>query len=88
MKVATECKTLYGIDISPKTIEKAKINLKEFDNITLIGDDFLIYDFNEKFDVIYSSLTFMHIEDKQAAINKAASLLKENGIFVLSVDKK
>ena len=88
LKVATECKTLYGIDISPKTIEKAKINLKEFDNITLIGDDFLTYDFNEKFDVIYSSLTFMHIEDKQAAINKAASLLKENGIFVLSVDKK
>ena len=30
LKVATECKTLYGIDISPKTIEKAKINLKEF----------------------------------------------------------
>ena len=87
LKVATECKTLYGIDISPKTIEKAKINLKEFDNITLICDDFLTYDFNEKFDVIYSSLTFMHIEDKQAAINKAASLLKENGIFVLSVDK-
>ena len=40
-------------------------------------DDFLTYDFNEKFDVIYSSLTFMHIENKQEAINKVSSLLNK-----------
>jgi len=87
MKVAPECKTLYGIDISPKTIDRAKSNLFQFENIQLICDDFLTYDFNEKFDVIYSSLTFMHIENKQGAINKVSSLLNKNGIFALSIDK-
>jgi len=87
LKVASECKTLYGIDISPKTIDRAKSNLFQFENIQLICDDFLTYDFNEKFDVIYSSLTFMHIENKQEAINKVSSLLNKNGIFALSIDK-
>ena len=47
----------------------------------------MTYDFKQKFDVIYSSLTFMHIEDKHKAINKVSSLLNKNGIFVLSIDK-
>ena len=87
LKISPECKTLVGIDISPKTINRAKDNLKYFKNVTLICDDFLTYDFNKKFDVIYSSLTFMHIENKQEAINKVSSLLNNDGIFVLSIDK-
>lgn len=87
LKISPECKTFVGIDISPKTINRAKDNLKYFKNVTLICDDFLAYNFNESFDVIYSSLTFMHIEDKQTAINKVASLLNKNGVFVLSIDK-
>ena len=43
LKVAPECKTLFGIDISPKTINRAKDNLKDFKNVTLICDDFLAY---------------------------------------------
>ena len=38
-------------------------------------------------DIIYSSLTFMHIEEKQKAVNKVAALLKDSGRFVLSIDK-
>ena len=40
-----------------------------------------------EFDVIYSSLTFMHIQDKLSAIQKIAALLSNNGLFVLSIDK-
>ncbi len=87
IKTAPLCKMFYGIDISEKTIEKAKFNLSIFSNIKLICADFLSYDFLNKFDVIYSSLTFMHIENKQEAINKVASLLNNNGIFALSIDK-
>lgn len=29
----------------------------------------------------------MHIEDKQKAVNKAAGLLNDKGLFVLSIDK-
>lgn len=87
VRVAPLCGEFCGIDISPKTIERAKENLAEYRNIELICADFLSYKFDRKFDVIYSSLTFMHIEDKQNAINKAATLLKDGGKFVLSIDK-
>lgn len=87
VRVAPLCNRFSGIDISPKTIERAKINLNKFDNVSLICDDFLAHDFHEKFDIIYSSLTFMHIAKKENAINKVSNLLKENGKFLLSIDK-
>lgn len=86
-KVAPQCKTLYGIDISPKTIERAKENLNNYKNIHLICNDFLCEEFNSKFDIIYSSLTFLHIEDKQKALEKVSYILNKDGIFVLSIDK-
>lgn len=87
IRVAPLCKEFYGIDISPKTIDRAKENLKGFENITLICDDFQNYNFNDTFDVIYSSLTFMHIQQKQTVINKVTALLNDCGKFVLSIDK-
>ena len=87
VRVAPLCGQFCGIDISPKTIERAKENLAEYRNVELICADFLSYKFDRKFDVIYSSLTFMHIEDKQKAVNKVFSLLKNGGRFVLSTDK-
>lgn len=87
VRVTPLCGQFCGIDFSPKTIERAKENLAEHRNVELIGGDFLSYEFGRKFDVIYSSLTFMHIEDKQRAINKVATLLKNSGKFVLSSDK-
>ena len=87
VRVAPLCGEFCGIDISPKTIDRAKENLVDFSNITLLCGDFLDSPFHNKFDVIYSSLTFMHIEEKQTAINKVAALLKDGGKFVLSIDK-
>lgn len=87
LKTASLCNKLWSIDISPKTIERAKENLKSFQNVNLICDDFLTVAFKEKFDVIYSSLTFMHIKDKQKAVNKVFTLLHSGGRFVLSIDK-
>lgn len=87
VRVAPNCGNFVGIDISPKTIERARENLAEYKNVELICDDFLTHEFDGSFDVIYSSLTFMHIEKKQAAVNKAAALLNLDGRFVLSIDK-
>lgn len=87
MKVAPNCKRLVGIDISPKTIERAFENLSSYPNIALVCGDFMSFEFDEQFDIIYSSLTFMHIEDKASAIQKIASRLDNNGCFVLSIDK-
>ena len=87
VRVAPLCGRFYGVDISPKTIERAKENLSGHDNVELICGDFLTYDNWQKFDVIYSSLTFMHIEEKQKAINKIETLLNDGGRFLLSTDK-
>ena len=86
-KAAPKCLAFSGIDISPKTIERAGENLSEHKNITLICDDFLQHKFNETFDVVYSSLTMMHFEDKQIVVSKVDLLLNNNGIFCLSIDK-
>ena len=87
VKVGPHCCKLTGIDISPKTIRRAKDNLKEYSNISLICGDFIDYEFGETFDVIYSSLTMMHFKNKADVIDKVAKLLNDNGIFCLSIDK-
>ncbi len=87
VRTAPLCKEFYGIDISPETIKGAQKNLEQCHNVNLIYDDFMTHNFNITFDVIYSSLTFMHIKDKQKAINKVQQLLNDGGLFVLSTDK-
>ncbi len=86
-KAAPFCLQLTGIDISPNTIRRASENLSCFKNIELICADFSDYIFEETFDVIYSSLTLIHFENKQNFICKVSELLNENGIFCLSIDK-
>ena len=87
IKVCEKCYRFYGIDISPKTIESAKKNLPADSSINLICDDYLTWETSLVFDVIYSSLTFLHIKDKAQAIDKTYSLLAKKGRFVLSIEK-
>lgn len=87
VRVAGNCNRFCGIDISEKTVIRAKSNLKDFDNISVVWGDFLEYSFQETYDIIYSSMVFWHIRDKAKAISKIASLLRKDGRFILSIDK-
>ena len=87
VRIAPCCRHLTGIDISSKTIERARENLRNCPNISLICDDFIGYVFVETFDVIYSSLTMMHFPDKALVIGKMSSLLNDDGILCISIDK-
>lgn len=87
VRTAPLCGRFVGIDLSPKTAERAKVHLAAMKNATVLCGDFLTWTFAETFDAIYSSLTFMHIEDKQKALHKIAALLQNDGLFVLSTDK-
>lgn len=86
-KITDIAKNYTGIDISSKTIEQAKLHFVNKPAMHFICGDFLTYDFNRNFDVIYSTLTFMHIKRKRTAIRKISALLNKNGKFVLSIDK-
>ncbi|MBQ2775455.1 MAG: class I SAM-dependent methyltransferase [Clostridia bacterium] len=87
VRTAPLCKSLTGIDISAKTVEVAKGHLACFSNVNLICADFLLWQPERSFDVIYSSLTFMHFEDKAKAIAHATGLLSKGGRLVISIDK-
>ena len=86
-RVAPCCLHLTGIDISPKTIRQARENLKAYPNVDFVCDDFLHHRFTQTFDIVYSSLTMMHFEDKRQVIEKVDRLLNTGGIFCLSIDK-
>ena len=87
LKTAPLSKGFCGIDCSPKTVKRAAQNLAHLDNVELLCADFMIHPFACTFDVIYASLTLMHIEHKQACFEKIYSLLESDGRFVLSIDK-
>jgi len=86
-KVVDFCRFYVGIDISPKTVAAARKHFVDKSNATFVCADFFDCDFQSKFDVIFSTLTFMHLKYKLKAIEKIFALLTLNGKIVLSVDK-
>lgn len=86
-RVAPRCGQLCGIDLSPRTVERARENLAAYDHISLVCGNFFDHPFTETYDLIYTSLTLFHISDKQAAWRRIADLLREGGRVVVSLDK-
>lgn len=87
VRIAPGCRRFTGIDLSSKTIARAGEHLAGQGNAALICGDFLTHEFREKYDVICSSLTFMHLEDKAGAARRISSLLHPGGRAVISIDK-
>ncbi len=86
-KIISRCKKYVGIDVSTKTVNTARKHFENFNNAFFLNEDFLNYKVNQKYDVIYSTLTFMHIKEKEKALNNVFNLLERDGKFVLSIDK-
>lgn len=85
--IAPRCRCFTGVDLSPKTIARACENLDGYPNVTLLCGDFLTVPMQGSFDVICSSLTFLHIGDKESALRRIASLLAPGARAVISLDK-
>ena len=86
-RVIPNCGYFTGLDLSPKTVGRARENLNSYTGVELICGDFLDYASDLPFDAIYCSLTMMHFPDKTAFLRKVASLLSSGGRFVVSLDK-
>ena len=82
---------IYCMDIS-KEMQQILLNkIKKFNiyNIEVSEKD-LIYSgrFYEKFDVVYSSMFFHHIDDIEYELKKIYKLLKTNGVvIIIDLDK-
>lgn len=87
LRTAPLCRSFTGIDLSPKTIARARENLRSIPHCNFICGDFLSHPFDNSFDVIYSSLTFMHIREKEKAVQRIFELLSSGGRMVISIDK-
>ncbi|WP_227717237.1 class I SAM-dependent methyltransferase [Methanobacterium lacus] len=75
------------IDIAEKMIEMAKIKLEGYTDIHYYTGDFYEFEFEEKYDVVVSSLALHHIktdDEKKKFYHKIYHILKEGGIFINS----
>jgi len=72
------------IDISEEMLNIAKKRFKENRNFKYILGDYLKIDFEESFDIIVSSLSIHHLEDKDKKIlyAKVYEILNNDGIFL------
>lgn len=77
------------IDIAEKMIEMAKNKLKDYSDIKYYTGDFAEFEFQEKYDVIVSSLALHHIksdENKKEFYGRIYGALKTGGLFLNSDD--
>ncbi|MBQ2956763.1 MAG: methyltransferase domain-containing protein [Clostridia bacterium] len=81
------CAQFTGMDVSGKTIEAARKHLSGYPQAELVAGEFPFDLPGGRFDRIYSSLTFLHIEEKERACACIAALLDEGGRAVISLDK-
>jgi len=82
------CAEFVGMDLSEKTLETARRHLAAYENVRLVQGEFPQNLPEGLFDRIYSSLTFMHIRDKEAACRAIAALLAPGGRAVISLDRE
>lgn len=78
--------SLTLIDIAESMLKLSEDRFKNLHNVKYVIDDYLTYDFNEKYDIIISSLSIHHLSDdeKFELYKKCYSMLTDNGIFINS----
>lgn len=75
---------IVGVDVSPKMIEVARQKFAENDNVEFIAADVLDLPKLEPFDAVIIYNAYPHFLDKQALVDKVASLLVPEGRFVVA----
>lgn len=82
--VESGAKKVIGIDISEKMLEIAKQENAD-SKITYINMPMEnIWQLNEKFDIVVSSLAFHYVQDFSGVVKNIYDMLNENGVFLFS----
>ena len=85
LNIAPFVKEVVGIDTSEKMVEKFNEKAKNLNlNAYAIKKD--IFEINEKFDVVISSMTIHHIKDIKALSNHLKKIT--NKVFIADLDKE
>ncbi len=88
--VASKGNEVFGIDISEKAINKARksVEILGLKNASFKAINFLDTNLQDKFDFIIFSEVLEHLPDEKLANDKIYELLKNDGIFFLTVPSK
>ncbi|PWW32288.1 tRNA (cmo5U34)-methyltransferase [Cytobacillus oceanisediminis] len=72
------------IDISENMLQQAKIRFKEYDDIAFLHADYSEHRFEDKFDIVVSSLSIHHLTDeaKKKLLDNIYSILNPDGVFI------
>lgn len=72
------------IDLSEKMMEISKERFSNYKDVHYVVSDYTEYEFEEKFDLVISSLSIHHLSDEEKSnlYKKAFSLLTHDGIFI------
>jgi len=76
-------KLVYGIDLSEKMINGAKLKNNDLNKYNYICGDYINYSFDIKFDKIIIFNAYPHFLDKEALALKAYNDLKEDGYLII-----
>lgn len=76
---------IMGIDLSSRMIDYCVSNYS-FHNVEFKQGNFTDIDFNQKFDVIVSSLVFHYFEDFNALCQKLSSIMNKDGTLLFSME--
>ncbi|MDR3222367.1 MAG: class I SAM-dependent methyltransferase [Methanobrevibacter sp.] len=81
--------SLTLIDLSSEMLQLAKERFKDYSNVEYIVDDYLSHEFNEKFDIVISSLSIHHLSDcnKAKLYKKVHGLINNKGGIFLNADQ-
>jgi len=80
------CAHLVGLDISAKTLARARENLAAYPQVELHLCSAESFVRENTFDCTYSAWTFFHIQDKRRALANIVQSLKPGGRLVLSLE--
>jgi len=81
----SDCKISYGIDVSNKMIDIAR--MRSFDEKELFFcHDWLSWEIEKKIDVIFSMETMYYMPSIVKALRKVFDMLSNHGVFIMGVD--
>lgn len=72
------------VDMSANMLDKAKNKFNNIDNFTYIEDNYLTMDFKDNYDIIISSLSIHHLNDKEkyTLYKRIYQHLNNHGVFI------
>lgn len=80
-------KNYSGADVNGKLQEQARARFRNVPNMGFYTADILCPGIRERFNLVVSTHTLAHVEDKRRAVCNLIDLVKENGSMIIQIER-